>query len=86
MTDRERDEQEEQHCHFPDACNPGSIQSNPLSTEPGSTRVVVRTRLKSVVCLEGENSMHLMLNKACSRIGVYSPSYSTLSSAFFYVV
>ena len=29
-----------------DACNPGSTQFNPLSTEPGSTRVVMRTRLK----------------------------------------
>ena len=28
-----------------EACNPGSTQFNPLSTEPGSTRVVVRTRL-----------------------------------------
>ena len=70
-TDRERGEQEEQHCHFPelhfrpcglitnhvnvfmnnklirflmfchrvraDACNPGSIWFNPLSTEQGST-------------------------------------------------
>ena len=79
LTDHERDEQEEQRCHFlerhflpwglitnhvnvvmnnklirvcmfchrvrADTCDPGSIRLNPLSTEPGSTRVVVRTRL-----------------------------------------
>ena len=88
-TDRESDEQEEQHCHFPelhfllwglitnhvnlfmnnkliwvrmfchrvraDACNLGSIRFNPLSTEPGSTRVVVRTRLNT--CKDVFNQM-----------------------------
>ena len=81
LTDRECDEEEKQHGHFPelhfrpcglitnhvnvfmnnklirfrifchrvcaDACNSGSIRFNPLSTEPDSTWVVVRTRFKS---------------------------------------
>ena len=74
-----------------DACNPGSTQFNPLSsepgstqfnplsTEPGSTRVVVRTRLEYHVFTF--NGLPIQHTSEYKYLGVLLTSNSSLKSA-----